>query len=692
MKMQNHFWVNKEQLVALKQNRAQFIFISVLFVFLPFVSCSTTMDPETVPRFLIIAALLFVYSLFYSLKWLNSSGLIVTHGNGHVPIVLCAVLYILSALLALYKSQNIGDGIFDLLKIIFPIILTYYFTIFLRGNTVVFKYCIISLSISAILFNTFAGLQIADLIIYSPEELPNLRIGYYISSTLANKDIYCEVVFLCLPFSLYGMLYLSNWQRFLCGISFLSCVIALIMFITIYVYVAVIICLMACVGIVFIYRKRIDKRVVTYINIAAFALLLVFGVLILYLSVKQNNGGQGYLTTNKVIKLREYLMHCASMQEKNITIDNNNIHERIALIKNTTNMIYERPFTGFGLANWKVFTPDYGAVSFSAFTRLQNPHNDFLWIWAEMGLSGFLSYLFLLFFLLRAALKILIHADTSQEKLLGLLIFGGLLGFVIFSCFSFPKERIFSMIILAMYSAIILSRLPESSKPFRQLPIRPIIATFFIMSTLLGLITGIARLNGELHLQRAIKYQLQKRWTEMQEQTIAAESVFFKLDGFATPVSWYQGLACYYSGDTLQAMPHFLNAEHVNPFHLQVLNDIGACYEKKGQHTKAINYFTRAFKIFPINTLQNLLAATYNAKQYKKAYDLAYEHGLPNSDFLYQIILPTAQQIAEMQPDSLLKNKLQILVMNKDSLIDIFNIARMSEETLNTALMKKITK
>lgn len=692
MSIQDYFSLNKEQLVVLKQNLVPFIFIGVLFVFLPFVSFSITMDPETVPRFLIVAVLLFIYSLFYIIKHWYSNRSTVTHGRGNLPIVLCTFLYVLSAVMALFRSRNLGDGVFDLLKIIFPVILTYYFTVFLRGNRVIFKYCIISLSISAILFNAFAGIQIVNLIIHSPEELPDLRIGYYISSTLGNKDIYCEIIFLCLPFSLYGMLYFNGWQRFLCGTSFLSCLIALIMFITIYVYFAAIICLIACVSLVFIYRKRMGKKIVRYISSFAFALLIVFSILILYISVKQNNNSNGYSIAKKGIRLREYIMQYKSVQENNITTDNNSVHERLALIKNTTKMIREKPLTGFGLASWKVVTPIYGAVSFSAFTRLQNPHNDFLWIWAEMGLPGLLSYSFLLFFLLHAALKILIRSNSSQEKLLGLLLFAGLLGFIIFSCFSFPKERIFSMIMLAIYAAIILSRLPVSKTLFPQRPLRLVLVSFFIVSTLLGLVVGVTRLNGEIHLQRAIKYQLQKRWVDMQQQTLAAESVFFKLDGFATPISWYRGLACYHGGDTLLAMTHFLNAEHVNPFHLQVLNDIGACYEHQGQHAKAIDYFTRAFNIFPIHTLQNLLAATYNSKQYKKAYDLAYEHGLQNKDFLYQIILPSAKQIAEMEQDSLRKIKLLNLVMNKDSLVDIFNAARMAKKSLNTTLLERIPK
>ena len=144
MSIQDYFSLNKEQLVVLKQNLVPFIFIGVLFVFLPFVSFSITMDPETVPRFLIVAVLLFIYSLFYIIKHWYSHSSTVTHGKGNLPIVLCTFFYVLSAVIALFRSRNLGDGVFDLLKIIFPVVLTYYFTVFLRGNRVIFMYCIIS--------------------------------------------------------------------------------------------------------------------------------------------------------------------------------------------------------------------------------------------------------------------------------------------------------------------------------------------------------------------------------------------------------------------------------------------------------------------------------------------------------------------------------------------------------------------
>ena len=64
---------------------------------------------------------------------------------------------------------------------------------------------------------------------------------------------------------------------------------------------------------------------------------------------------------------------------------------RWPLWRNTLWMISDYPVTGVGLGNWALMYPAYGELP-DLHTVALRPHNDFLWVWAEMGTPGLLAY------------------------------------------------------------------------------------------------------------------------------------------------------------------------------------------------------------------------------------------------------------------------------------------------------------
>jgi Tfp pilus assembly protein PilF len=101
-------------------------------------------------------------------------------------------------------------------------------------------------------------------------------------------------------------------------------------------------------------------------------------------------------------------------------------------------------------------------------------------------------------------------------------------------------------------------------------------------------------------------------------------SFYFPVDYAATPISWYKGTALFMNGDIKAAIKEFENAHRSAPYHVQVLNDLGTCYDKEGNTNTAINYYTQALAVNPRfpNCILNLTAVLYNTGNTTAAYNI----------------------------------------------------------------------
>jgi len=128
------------------------------------------------------------------------------------------------------------------------------------------------------------------------------------------------------------------------------------------------------------------------------------------------------------------------------------------------------------------------------------------------------------------------------------------------------------------------------------------------------------RAKGEYSMYKAFKEQARGRFQRMYAEVNRAENTYFELDLTATPLDWYRGFALNYLGSD-SALYYFKKAELKNPFHIQLLSDIGATLENHQQHEDAIQYLQRALKIIPVfpEAHYNLAIAYYNTNKFPSA-------------------------------------------------------------------------
>ncbi len=364
--------------------------------------------------------------------------------------------------------------------------------------------------------------------------------------------------------------------------------------------------------------------------------------------------------------------------------NNNSVFERLVIWRNSFRMISDYPLTGVGLNNWKLYNPTYGIggtqYTNSGYVNYEHPHNDYLLIWAEQGIVGIMLYLFLFFLIIREGFVILKNPNT-KSKLLMILLLMGVFGFMTLSMFAYPRSRFYSMILLMIFFALIISQ--NSGNKNKTFSILPIALAMLIVS-FFGAVSSFYRIIGEIHTKKVQIFQLRQDFSRMIREADKAFSWYYPMDLTSTPLSWYKGMAYFDSGLLWDALIEYEKAIKINPNHLRLLNDIATSYERNNQKDKAIYYYRKALNISPLFLEANLnISATYfNNNNIDSAFyfiDKIYSTSIQMNEvinykeFLEAILYAKSLEVIKTERDSLFMDKMMFLVANKISLRHIYD-------------------
>jgi O-antigen ligase len=132
---------------------------------------------------------------------------------------------------------------------------------------------------------------------------------------------------------------------------------------------------------------------------------------------------------------------------------------RIPAWINTIELIKDNPIIGVGVGQWPQVYPLYydrvmKDVIFNEKVRLGKLHNDYLEIFANFGLIGFLILLSFLFLVVKLIFEILMNSNHMYRiQTLGLSM--GLVGFCVVAVFSFPVRVFLPIFFVSIYIAFI---------------------------------------------------------------------------------------------------------------------------------------------------------------------------------------------------------------------------------------------
>jgi len=592
-------------------------------------------------------------------------------------------MYLLFSLTGLFiYGDKSGDGTFLWLQILLvgglPFILS---QIFLSTDSFadnVIKLFVIAGALALIIgiFN-FTGIKIS-------KQLSHADI-YGIKSVFAHKNIFSEILLLILSFSIIAIINLKGFWKHLGSIEAINCVLMIIVLMSKAVWLAFIIGSVLTL-IVLLVLSILSPLKIKYHFTRKYKANLIF-YLIVAITGLFSISGSGLVKpiTNQLRDLAT--VHVPANQD------------RLEVWKKTIELTRNHKLSGIGLGNWKIDILKEGnenMVSQDNLTFFTRPHNDYLWIFSEQGLPALIFYVFALVIIIMMCYRMALHSVKIHSRLYYLLLNFTIISYMVFSCFSFPKERIEHSIILGFLFAIILidynRKFEKNSLNFSKIILFPL--SFFI---LISIFVGVSRYISELHLKHAYEARIVQDWQQEESEIDHSYSRFFKMDFMNTPLMWYKGEACFNLNNIDEALHNFKEAELVNPYHMHVLNNIGTCYELKGNHTLAIRYFEAAncYSVYFEDAIFNLTAVYFNLNDYEMAVQVLQRINPDTEDkryagFVYAVLNKYMKQLIINNKDEIINRYLTKISYDRNWSYQIFIKSAKSSKDFKKQLMLDI--
>ena len=155
--------------------------------------------------------------------------------------------------------------------------------------------------------------------------------------------------------------------------------------------------------------------------------------------------------------------------------------------------IQDHPIIGAGLGNWKIASISYGKEHVKGYTVPYHAHNDFIHVFAEVGILGGVAYLSL-FGLLTFFLFRLLYVQRKEDGNTDFSLFLLVLPFIIYGIdagLNFPVARPLMQSALALYMGLLLSIYLNRFTSKEAKSVSPLYTKFILGLSLLLLIPGI---------------------------------------------------------------------------------------------------------------------------------------------------------------------------------------------------------
>ncbi len=628
---------------------AEKIFWVLVFLIFPLLSINSLLDHDGLPK-LIFISFLTIFLLGVVLKF----GRVIIADISTRILFLILFLFIAWSAVSINSAINITEGLTNWvsLVIVFLFLIAIIYSGFSKTEIIFRLVPVTVFLLTAVLFYQI----IVNLI-----ENGKLQIDHTLCSTLSNKNFLSESLILLLPFTLAGGLTgISKNQRMNVAASFLI-IFNLLILQTLSAWLCILF-LVFIYGPVYWFIFSGKNNIQSSIRPRKIILVMAGIALISFLLVTWLNKNNSFEPLHKKVSaIENYLTTDFSELIKNDSTSNiNSVFERLFLWRNTTLLAKENVMTGIGLSNWRILWPKYGVGGAyflsSGVMHYEHPHNEFLLYFSELGIIGLILFLFIFIVTIFISLASFKKAQDISEKKTIFVLSSGVFCFLILSFFGYPFHRPFSTAILMVTISIVAGKGIKEVKFIRKNSITHAALISGLIICLFSLKVFSARWSGEYNMHAAFNEQAHGRFQKMYQFVNKADNDYFKMDLLGTPLDWYRGFALNYMGSD-SSLYYFRKAESQNPYHIQILSDIGAKLENKGEHEEAIKYFNRAIAIIPgyKEAHFNLAIAYYNLGKPKEALaeiNKAYMVGEPYLRALEAVLILNVDSLIKQSPNA----------------------------------------
>jgi O-antigen ligase len=331
--------------------------------------------------------------------------------------------------------------------------------------------------------------------------------------------------------------------------------------------------------------KNKDKALLAIMNNKKSKIIAIFSILT-FLVFAANFTNQGFgIESNSISKI-------ARLQS--ISVDEHN--PRLPAWRNTIEMIKDHPIIGVGVGQWQAKYPLYydramKDIIFNERTRLKRLHNEYLEVFANVGVIGYIFLLWLSWLMIRKIWFILRDCNNEYRiQVLGLTL--GIVGFLVVATFSFPIRVFFPVFLLFVFIGMIVSIDSNSivfkfnkNKHFVSIVIAGIFSIFITWNSLnwvyarhLNVVSASLQLHDEDEI--AVRKGLES----------------LDLNSMAPEYFYTTGRALYRVGKIDDAILYYKKAIDISPFDTLMLLDMAVAYKDNkdfSMERKVLNFILR---------------------------------------------------------------------------------------------------
>jgi O-antigen ligase len=635
---------------------------------MPFVYSAAGVDPSLIPRQIVTCLLVVGCSCW--LFWQQRKE---QFSVSLIPLVLGLLLAAYAV--SYFRALNKVESFYIILKIGLFVSTAWLMHALAQKNILTMRFLSFIVSITGIITTVMVVtnmvlLQSKGVAIFDGENM------YKVNATFGHKNLLSSFLFLCLP--MYVIQYAAttklSWKTVLVifGILLIGVLLALQ---TRAVLLAMVVCAFAAL------------------------MLLVFGF------SKQLTRWQkrlGIVTVLASLILTAVLMY-GYRDKLNLLTRTESFKERKNLWDNTLQMIEGHPIAGVGAGNWQIYMPRYGMQKFyevnytisEGLTNFQRPHNDYLWVWAETGIFGLLCYAGVWLLALVFSYRLLTEEKLLSVKIGYAMLFLQVLGFMVISAVDFPLERIEHPVWMMMTLGLIAAK-KDTLHTWKGVKLRRWIWFLPFVLALVSLVVCTQRWKSELQLRKMYKAHATGNWKRLVAEGNRAQSAYFNMDYYSIPVQWYVGVGYFMQDNLVAAKKSFEEAYRLHPYQVHVLNNYGTCYEKEGNHTKAIELLEASHRLSPTfsDGIINLSGAYFNAGRYDEAFQTITQFRYDEQNerfktFALAIIRVKLENIIAREKNTPFATYLRQIVSDDKAILNAYHESQLQEDTFLNWLEKQ---
>lgn len=576
------------------------LLISFPVIIIALIFSTKAVDLVLLPKFICYAAfaiLISVIACVYTLK--NPQSFNVIKESLFFKLYLA---YIAISFVSVFISCNFGEAIFEWLKLVLFGSCIWSVSVYFYNNKKFIEHFINAINLLNAIIVIIGLVQFV--ILFSRHDVTHTA-SYEVTATFGHKNIFAEILFLTFPFTLFNLFTQQGKWKWLSGTSAFLTLFLITLTLTRAVWLATVAGFLISFPVYF-YALLKGKNLKTQFKHYRKNILIVVVLLMAILA--------SILVYSRIDSFNTIKMQTITIS----SFKYGSVGERIQLWKKSLKVFAESPLLGKGLGSWRIEVLKYGHQGLETENNItfhQRPHNDFIWIAAEQGLSGLLAYISIVLFVLISLVKLILKSETANEKLAYFLALYAYTGYLLYSCLSFPKERIEHQIIFVFLIAIIIIKSGKQKSLQQKGSSVYLVFIPLIVLSCYALKIGLTRYQAETHLQKAYQARNNAAWQNTIDEINKAESMYYNIDPMCTPLRWYSGSAYYNLGYQDLAFADFYKAYEINPNHVHVLNNLATAYELKSDHNHAIAFYKKALLISPNfeEARVNLCATYFNA-------------------------------------------------------------------------------